>query len=142
MNVQALLALYAKPIDPWGGMMIDVETGPFASGPPLANPGESTESTGVPAGRQAGQVPIVAGSTSPVETRVNAASPSYLMVFLVSQCPPMLSLSVTCQMPPKLTANPVPVASSTPSAKSVPVGTPSMANVVPTGRPAAMRSAS
>ena len=54
----------------------------------------------------------------------------------------MLNLSFTCRIAPKLTANPLPLASSVASAKSVPVATPSIANVVPTGRPAGMRSAS
>src|SRR5205814_10506752 len=146
MNVHSLFALYAKPIDPCGGMTIDVATGPFANGAPLANWLPSSPSSGVPACKQVGgapgQAPIAVGRNSPVDTCVNVASPSKSMVFFVSQCPPMLSLSVTCQIPPKLTAKPVPVASSTPSAKSVPVGTPSIANVVPTGRPAPARSAS
>ena len=121
--------------------MIDVDTAPFESGPPAPNSGASNASTGVPAGTHAGHVPMVAGTNRCVDSGTNVAVPLYLMVFRVSQCPPILRRSLTLKMPPKLTANPLPVACRFASAKSVPVGTPSIPKVVPAGRPGAGKSA-
>src|ERR1041384_5197754 len=108
-------------------MTIDVETPPLDSGPPLANSGLRSASTGVPAGSG----PTAVGSTSPVRISVNFASPLYLICLRVIQCPPMLSRLLTLRMPPKLTAKPLPVADSDASARSAPVSTPSGPNVVP-----------
>src|SRR2546427_7080273 len=66
-------------------MLTAVETAPLASGPPVANCGASTASTGVPAGSG----PTATGSTRPVAMGLNVASPSYVICFRVSQCPPM-----------------------------------------------------
>src|SRR6267143_3690003 len=104
MTDHSSLTLYAKPNDPCGGMLIAVDTGPLASGPPLANSGASTASIGVPAGSG----PTATGRTRPVGTGLNAASPSYVIRFRVSQWPPMLNRSVACQIAPKLTAKPLP----------------------------------
>src|SRR5438445_12196909 len=105
-------------------MMIDVDTAPFESGPPAPNSGASNVSTGVPAGTQTGHVPMVAGTNSCVDSGTNVAVPLYLMLFRVSQSPPILRRSLTLQMPAKLTANPLPVAFRSPSAQPVPCVTP------------------
>src|SRR6266478_7739958 len=119
-------------------MLTAVETAPLASGPPVVNSGASTASTGVPAGSG----PTATGSTRPVAMGLNVASPSYVIRFRVSQCPPMLKRSVACQIAPKFTAKPLPLASSAASAKSVPVATPSVPNVVPGGGGAGNSAAS
>src|SRR5437867_13438431 len=106
MNDHWSFILYAKPSDPCGGMLITVETEPLASGPPLANSGASTASTGVPAGSG----PTATGRMRPVALGLNAASPSYEVCFRVSQCPPVLQRSVACQHAPKFTAQPLPLA--------------------------------
>src|SRR6266852_2001368 len=93
MTVQLSCILYANPIEPCGGMMIDVDTVPFESGPPAPNSGASNASTGVPAGTHAGHVPMVAGTDRCVGSGTNVAVPLYLMVFRVSQCPPILRRS-------------------------------------------------
>src|SRR5436190_821977 len=134
---QSLLSLWAKPSEPCGGIVIDVETAPLDSGAPLPNSGNRRPSTGVPTGTG----PIATGNTRPVGTWVKVASPLYLISLRVSQCPPMLSLSLTLKIAPKFTANPLPEAWRLAFAKSVPVATPSVANDVPAGRPAGTASA-